>query len=88
LAAKLTSHFSPIVSPFPARGLSRRMRGAPGGASGNLQSRAKYNKLTRLRYIRWHQPPGPMEEEEEEEGGGGGRGTHRLTSLEAEEWGK
>jgi hypothetical protein len=29
-----------------------------------------------------------MEEEEEEEGGGGGRGTHRLTSLEAEEWGK
>jgi hypothetical protein len=61
---KITGHFSPIVPPFPAGGLSRRCRrGAPGGASGNFQSRASTISLHGCGTPRGTSHHGPMEGE-------------------------
>jgi hypothetical protein len=64
---KITGHLSPIVPPFPARGLSHRHRhGGTWQCKWELLPKLGwYNKPTQLRYIQWRQPPGPKKEEEE-----------------------
>jgi hypothetical protein len=47
MSAKFTGHFSPVVPPFPARGLSRLCRrGGSWWRKFELKSRVSYNKPT------------------------------------------
>jgi hypothetical protein len=58
---KITCHFSPTFTPFPARGLSRRCRsGCTWRFKWVLPKPSSYNKpLKAAVYIRWMEPPGP-----------------------------
>jgi hypothetical protein len=57
---KITDHFSRIVPPLPARGLSRcRKREGAWRCKWELPNPGSYNKPTWLQNFQGHQPPGP-----------------------------